>query len=62
MARFDPDDSNNAPERVRIGLSDTRLAEFVCFGRQTLPVAADFTAPYAVQNSPTNAGGLHPSA
>jgi len=37
------------PERVRVGLADTRLAEYVCFGRQTLPVAADFTAPYAVQ-------------
>jgi pimeloyl-ACP methyl ester carboxylesterase len=54
--RFDPDDSIVSPdvadkpaERVRVGLADTRLAEFVCFGRQTLPVAADFTAPYAVQ-------------
>jgi pimeloyl-ACP methyl ester carboxylesterase len=59
--RFDPDDGNIPPdapppaervkpaERVRIGLADTRLAEYVCFGRQTLPVAADFTAPYAVQ-------------
>jgi pimeloyl-ACP methyl ester carboxylesterase len=53
--RFDPDDpgaSNLAAqpvERVRIGLADTRLAEYVCFDRQTLPVAADFTAPYAIQ-------------
>ncbi|HWX29392.1 MAG TPA: alpha/beta fold hydrolase [Steroidobacteraceae bacterium] len=54
--RFDPDDGNIPPdaahrpaERVRVGLADTRLAEYVCFGRQTLPVAADFTAPYAVQ-------------
>ena len=44
--RFTPDGS---AQRVRIGLADTRLAESVCFGRQTLPVAADFTAPYAVQ-------------
>ncbi len=42
-------DPQSEPERVRVGLADTRLAEFVCFGRQTLPVAADFTAPYAVQ-------------
>ncbi len=42
-------DPLSEPERVRVGLADTRLAEFVCFGRQTLPVAADFTAPYAVQ-------------
>jgi Alpha/beta hydrolase family len=47
--RFDPDDPAISAERVRIGLADTRLAEYVCFGRQTLPVAADFTAPYAVQ-------------
>jgi pimeloyl-ACP methyl ester carboxylesterase len=43
--RFDSEPA----ERVRVGLADTRLAEYVCFGRQTLPVAADFTAPYAVQ-------------
>jgi pimeloyl-ACP methyl ester carboxylesterase len=42
-------DSGQPAERVRVGLADTRLAEYVCFGRQTLPVAADFTAPYAVQ-------------
>ncbi len=54
--RFDPDEPtlspdppSRRPERVRVGLADTRLAEYVCFGRQTLPVAADFTAPYAVQ-------------
>jgi pimeloyl-ACP methyl ester carboxylesterase len=47
--RFDPEDSTDAAGRVRIGLADTRLAESICFGRQTLPVAADFTAPYAVQ-------------
>jgi pimeloyl-ACP methyl ester carboxylesterase len=47
--RFDPDDSNQTTERVRIGLADTRLDEYVCFGTQTLPVAADFTAPYAMQ-------------
>jgi pimeloyl-ACP methyl ester carboxylesterase len=53
--RFGSDDLNTSPdplspaERVRVGLTDTRLAEYVCFGRQTLPVAADFTAPYAVQ-------------
>lgn len=47
--RFDSDDSTMAAGRARIGLADTRLAEYVCFGRQTLPVAADFTAPYAVQ-------------
>jgi pimeloyl-ACP methyl ester carboxylesterase len=47
--RFDPDDSQVSAERVRVGLADTRLAEHVCFGRQTLPVAADFTVPYAVQ-------------
>jgi hypothetical protein len=47
--RFDPDDPVAATERVRIGLADTRLEEYVCFGRQSLPVAADFTAPYAVQ-------------
>lgn len=47
--RFEADDSNQAPERVRIGLADARLQEYVCFGTQTLPVAADFTAPYAVQ-------------
>ena len=49
--RFDPDDPAISVERVRVGLADTRLAEYVCFGRQTLPVAADFTAPYAVQVS-----------
>jgi pimeloyl-ACP methyl ester carboxylesterase len=42
-------DSVESAPRVRVGLADTRLAEYVCFGRQTLPVAADFTAPYAVQ-------------
>jgi pimeloyl-ACP methyl ester carboxylesterase len=47
--RFDPDDPSVDAGRVRIGLADTRLAGYVCFGRQTLPVAADFTAPYAVQ-------------
>src|SRR6266403_487343 len=53
--RFATDDLSNSPdlqsqpERVRVGLADTRLAEYVCFGRQTLPVAADFTAPYAVE-------------
>lgn len=43
--RFDSEPA----ERVRVGLADTRMAEYVCFGRQILPVAADFTAPYAVQ-------------
>jgi hypothetical protein len=47
--RFDADDPSKSTERVRIGLTDTRLQEYVCFGAQTLPVAADFTAPYAVQ-------------
>lgn len=47
--RFDTDRAQAAAQRVRVGLADTRLAEQVCFGRQTLPVAADFTAPYAVQ-------------
>jgi hypothetical protein len=47
--RFAPDDPAVTTDRVRIGLADTRLAEHVCFARQTLPVAADFTAPYAVQ-------------
>jgi pimeloyl-ACP methyl ester carboxylesterase len=42
-------DAQKQPERVRVGLADTRLAEYVCFGKQTLPVAADFTTPYAVQ-------------
>src|SRR5882724_12435495 len=42
-------DPRSQPERVRVGLADTQLAESVCFGRQILPVAADFTAPYAVQ-------------
>jgi pimeloyl-ACP methyl ester carboxylesterase len=49
--RFGADDMPISSERVRIGLADARLAEFVCFGAQTLPVAADFTAPYAVQIS-----------
>jgi pimeloyl-ACP methyl ester carboxylesterase len=47
--RFDADDPTTSSERVRIGLTDTRLQEYICFGTQTLPVAADFTAPYAVQ-------------
>jgi hypothetical protein len=49
--RFEPDTENRSVERVRIGLADTRLQEYVCFGTQTLPVAADFTTPYAVQIS-----------
>ncbi len=56
--RFDPNVvplgtnvANQSTERVRIGLADTRLQEYVCLGTQTLPVAADFTAPYAVQIS-----------
>lgn len=35
--------------RARIGLVDTRSTDHVCFGTQRLPVAADFTAPYARQ-------------
>lgn len=46
--RFDPA-HDTRPERVRIGLVDTRATNHVCFGLQRLPVAADFSAPYARQ-------------
>lgn len=42
--RFEPA-KDPSVQRVRLGLTDTRLAEYVCFGRQILPVAADFTVP-----------------
>lgn len=46
--RFDPADAPGQ-ERVRVALVDTRRTEHVCFGRQRVPIAADFTAPYARQ-------------
>jgi pimeloyl-ACP methyl ester carboxylesterase len=45
---FDPQDAPG-PERVRVALVDARSTDHVCFGRQRVPIAADFTAPYARQ-------------
>ncbi len=58
--RFDPDDPTASAERVRVGLADARLAEYVCFGQQSLPVAADFTAPYARANHTRSFAGRGP--
>jgi pimeloyl-ACP methyl ester carboxylesterase len=47
--RFEPAARTGDPERALIGVVDSRNVENVCFSGQSLPIAADFTAPYAHQ-------------
>lgn len=47
--RFQPASRAGEPERALIGVADSRNVAAVCFGSEQLPIAADFTAPYARQ-------------